>query len=75
MDIENYAGAQCESPYPTEKSCGLGLSNQPSMKDGLLANKKQLELRLQKVNDALAAIEKNPEIATMLETVSKGLRA
>ncbi|KKK82552.1 hypothetical protein LCGC14_2802250 [marine sediment metagenome] len=50
----------------------LGIaSSRPTMKDKLLGKKARYAKQLQEVNDALDALEQNPEIERVLNVVSK----
>lgn len=59
--------AQCEQKYPTADA----VIRQPGVKDNLVSQKLHLEDRLKKVNEALEALENNPEFAKCLELVMK----
>ena len=47
------------------------VSSRPTMKDKLLGKKQRHEAKLKEVDDALAALEANPEIERVLNLVSK----
>ncbi len=50
----------------------LGIvSSRPTMKDKLLGKKARYEKQLKEVNDALEALNENPEIERVLNVVSK----
>ena len=54
--------AQCDSPSAYRP---------PSVLERLTDEKQRCESRLAQVNDALALLEKNPDITIVLETLSK----
>lgn len=51
--------------------CETGQVARPSVMERLVTEKKMLTERLSKVDSALKALEENPQIAEVLETVSK----
>lgn len=57
----------CESPKL--------LNHPPTLRQGLESQKRHLETRLQKVNEGLAALDKNPELSELLEKVQLAIRA
>lgn len=62
----------CTSEMPLTKCCDTTVENSVN---GRLQNvKKRLESQLTEVNEALEALEKNPEIARVLTLVSKASR-
>lgn len=46
----------------------------PDLKEGLVMKKNRLELQLKEVNEAIAALEANPEVARLLELVGRAGR-
>jgi len=46
----------------------------PDLKDGLVSKKVRLEAQLADINNAIAALESNPEVARLLELVGKAGR-
>ena len=54
----------------TEPTLGM-VSSRPTMKDKLLGKKARYEKQLKEVNDALEALNENPEIERVLNVVSK----
>ena len=62
-----------DQPMPmTEcKSAGGELFRVPSILDGLNNRKAGLESNLREINEAIEALEKNPEIATVIEKIAK----
>lgn len=52
-----------------------GLSRRmPSSREELLKRKSNLETKLSKVNNALKALDANPELENFMEAVKEGLR-
>lgn len=61
-----------EDAMEPTKSTELGMVNsRPTMKDKLLGKKQRYAKQLQEVNDALEALNENPEIERVLNVVSK----
>lgn len=65
-DIMNTIGGCCESL----KQCEV----ENAVSDRLLNRKKRLELQLSEVNEALDALQKNPEIQRVLDLVARASR-
>ena len=61
-------GAQDASPYSTDKSL---VSYSDSLISNLKRNQLRLKSQLDSVTEALNALEKNPEMANVLELISK----
>ena len=60
--------------YPERKlstECTNSLMQSPTITERLKSEKERLEQRLKAVNEALAALKSNPEIALVVETISK----
>jgi len=64
MDLNYY-----DSPKPCAEVCTD--SGRPSVKARLERQKVELETQLKRVNEALDALNANPEVARVLELVSK----
>ena len=65
MDINTYPTSCCEVSLK-----GLSQHN-PSIRERLNYQKDDLEARLQRVNEAIAALDAAPETARVLELISK----
>jgi vacuolar-type H+-ATPase subunit E/Vma4 len=63
MNIQAYSDPCCEAK-------GVGIRN-PSIRERLEDSKQSLESQLKRVNDAITALEANPETAKVLELISK----
>lgn len=46
----------------------------PDLRDGLVNRKNRLEEQLKTINDAIAALDSNPEVAKVLELVGRAGR-
>lgn len=46
----------------------------PDLKEGLINRKQRLEVQLKDINDAIEALERNPEVARILELVGRAGR-
>ena len=64
MELTTYN--ECKTCSP----CG-SISRSPSIRERLQMQKNELEDRLKRVNDALIALNNNPETANVLELISK----
>lgn len=62
--MNDYPVAQCE---PTQLT-------KPDLKEGLVMRKQRLESQLKEINEAIAALEANPEMARLLELVGRAGR-
>lgn len=51
--------------------CAPGIMKQPTITERLSSEKQRLESRLEEVNKALEALNKNPEIAEVINIISK----
>jgi chaperonin cofactor prefoldin len=60
-----------EMMEPTTAGMIERIGSRPTMKDKLLGKKQRHEAKLKEVDDALAALEANPEIERVLNLVSK----
>ena len=64
MDLMNYdRGVSCESKQ--------AIYHNPSLTDRLANQKAELERQLEKVNSALAALKKNPELQDLIDTIAR----
>lgn len=67
---ESYAMQQMNRPdYGLQQAAGL--IHNPTMTERLEAEKKALEARLAEVNKALTAMQSKPEIAELIDIVTK----
>ena len=59
--------------YPEQeaKSLQVGTSRPQSMTERLRGEKERLEFRLAQVNEALTAMEENPEVAKTVDAIIK----
>jgi hypothetical protein len=62
--MNDYPVAECE-PKSLVK---------PDLRDGLVCRQKRLQEQLNDVTEAIAALDKNPEVARVLELVGKAGR-
>ena len=53
-----------------EPSCASGLSS-PTLTARLKGEKERLEMRLAKVNDALAKLQEHPEVQDILDAIQR----
>lgn len=60
-----------DKPYPSENACQIAPSGPI---DNLRTQKANLEGRLKTINEALDALEKNPQLAEVLQLVGRALR-
>jgi chaperonin cofactor prefoldin len=54
--------------------CGQAEISNPDLKEGLINRKQRLEVQLKDINDAIEALERNPEVARILELVGRAGR-
>jgi len=64
---DSLAPAQCESGQ------SLGRPRKMSMKEKLFQEKSHIEARLSTINEALAALEANPQVEKVLEILSRAI--
>lgn len=61
--------ADCEVMQPSPKACC-----KPDLREGLENTKRRFEQKLAEINDAIKALDDNPEVAKVLELVGKASR-
>ena len=72
--MDNYGLAQNSEPCPVPLKGGLGFCERPNVLEVLQERQIRLTNELQNINAALDALKKNPEVANILELISKAGR-
>jgi hypothetical protein len=61
-----------EKAYPADAGSSLAqAARRPSMKERILGEKRNIEARLDQLNEALKVLEESPQIEKVLEILSK----
>lgn len=58
----------------TREVCDVGSYQPPTVMNQLQERRSKYETKLAEINDAIAALEKNPEFARCLDIVGKAIR-